>query len=201
MAKVGNNSGKGEEVKGTKGKKEKKNKESKTNKRLNSITCNIYKTIFTDEYSKILCHDRCELWFCTSCYNMDKSQSIWVLVTEAYLTLQCTNSRDTCFSNECQDKSEAKFWRELAWADSWKVPPMVIFTNCELTSSHGNSQRNCSHTLNEPQYNHTPFVCHCHSYETANCHEMKSNKTCTGYNVGMLLIQVTHFYQVKRQRM
>ena len=67
IAKAGNNSGNGEEVKGAKGKKGKKNKESNTNKCLDSITCNICKTIFTDEESKILCCDRCELCFCTSC--------------------------------------------------------------------------------------------------------------------------------------
>ena len=55
MVKAGNNSGNSEEVKGAKGKKGKKNKESNTNKSLDSITCNICKTIFTDEESKILC--------------------------------------------------------------------------------------------------------------------------------------------------
>ena len=70
MAKAENNSGNSEEVKEAKGKKGKKNKESNTNKSLDSITCNICKTIFTDEESKILCCDRCELWFCTSCANV-----------------------------------------------------------------------------------------------------------------------------------
>ena len=70
MAKAGNISGNSKEVKGAKGKKGKKNQESNTNKSLDSITCNICKTIFTDEESKILCCDRCELWFCTSCVNV-----------------------------------------------------------------------------------------------------------------------------------
>ena len=70
MAKVGNYSGNSEEVKGAKGKKGKKNKESNTNKSLDSITSNICKTIFTDVESKILCCDKCELWFCTSCANV-----------------------------------------------------------------------------------------------------------------------------------
>ena len=70
MAKAGNNSENSEEIKGAKGKKGKKNKESNTNKSLDSITCNMCKTIFTDEESKILCCDRCELWFCTSCANV-----------------------------------------------------------------------------------------------------------------------------------
>ena len=43
---------------------------------------------------------------------MDKSKSIRVLVTESLLTPQCTNSRNECFSIECQDESEAKFWRQ-----------------------------------------------------------------------------------------
>ena len=67
LAKAGNNPGNSEEVKGAKEKKGKKNKETNTNKSLDSITC---KTIFTDEESKILCCDRCELWFCTSCANV-----------------------------------------------------------------------------------------------------------------------------------
>ena len=70
MAKAGNNLGNSEEVKGAKGKKGKNNKESNTNKSLDSIICNICKTIFTDEESKILCCDRCELRFCTSWANV-----------------------------------------------------------------------------------------------------------------------------------
>ena len=55
MTKAGNNLGKDEEVEGAKGKKRKKYKESNTNKRLDSVTCIISKTIFTNEESKILC--------------------------------------------------------------------------------------------------------------------------------------------------
>ena len=70
-------------VKGAKGKKGKKNKESNTNKSLDSITCNICKTIFTDEESKILCCDRCELWFCTSCANVTNAGYMFLSSKEA----------------------------------------------------------------------------------------------------------------------
>ena len=83
MAKAENNSGNSEEVKGAKGKKGKKNKESNTNKSLDSITCNICKTIFTDEESKILFCDRCELWFCTSCANVTNAGYTFLSSKEA----------------------------------------------------------------------------------------------------------------------
>ena len=55
---------------------------------------------------------------------MDKFKSIWVLVTEALLTPQCTISRDACFSIECQGESEAhvlfgaKSWLGWKWCDA-----------------------------------------------------------------------------------
>ena len=71
MAKAGSNSGKAGEVEGAKGKKGKKmKKESNSNKKLDSITCSTCKTVFTDQESKILCCDRCELWFYISCANV-----------------------------------------------------------------------------------------------------------------------------------
>ena len=70
ITKAGNNSGKGGEVEGAKGKKGKKKKESNTNRELDSITCSTCKAVFTDQGSKIVCCDRCELWFCISCANM-----------------------------------------------------------------------------------------------------------------------------------
>ena len=42
---------------------------------------------------------------------MDKSKSIWVLVTEAFIDYsQCTNSRDTCFSIECRSESNDYYY-------------------------------------------------------------------------------------------
>ena len=41
---------------------------------------------------------------------------VWVLVTQALLTPQCTNLRDTCFSIECQGESEAQV---LFGAKTW----------------------------------------------------------------------------------
>ena len=56
---------------------------------------------------------------------MDKSKSIWVLVTEAFIDYsQCTNSRDTCFSIEYHSESEAqvlfgaKTWLGRKWCDA-----------------------------------------------------------------------------------
>ena len=34
------------------------------------IVCSTCKTVFTDQESKIICCDRCELWFCISCANV-----------------------------------------------------------------------------------------------------------------------------------
>ena len=48
----------------------KKKKESNSNKELDSITCSTCKTVFTDHKSKIICCDRCEIWFCVSCANV-----------------------------------------------------------------------------------------------------------------------------------
>ena len=49
-------------------------------------------------------------------YNMDylnilksNPKFVWVLETEALLTPQCTNSRDRCFSIECQSERELIF--------------------------------------------------------------------------------------------
>ena len=54
-----------ERVKKLRGKGKKGKKDNNIIKGLDSITCNICKTVFTGEESKVICCDRCELWFCT----------------------------------------------------------------------------------------------------------------------------------------
>ena len=53
----------------TKGRKKKTETKSEDGQ-LESITCNECKRVFTSEDSKLVCCDRCEIWYCTKCVNI-----------------------------------------------------------------------------------------------------------------------------------
>lgn len=108
MAKAGNNSGRNDEaeekIKG--GKKGKKSKESSANKELDSITCNTCKKVFTEEDSKILCCDRCELWFCITCANVTEACYKFLASKDAEdIAWYCKNCKIPAKTAVIEDKS------------------------------------------------------------------------------------------------